>query len=216
MSRPWSRFGIRTLAVGLLLAGVAGGGYLGQDRATQQSSIEAATLTRANLAEQQLMKDNMRQQAIALAQKRAAEQEAAARAVAAAETAAERAKQADAEASRRRQRASYGPIPASCDEYSGNRAIGCALMLDAGYPLDQMPCLEKLWTRESGWNERSSNSSTGAYGIPQALPGDKMKEFGSDWRTNPATQIKWGLAYIDGRYGTPCGAWQHFQNTGWY
>jgi hypothetical protein len=100
--------------------------------------------------------------------------------------------------------------------YSGNRAIGCALLLAAGFKLEQMPCLEKLWTKESGWNERSSNSSTGAYGIPQALPGSKMATFGDDWKTNPATQIKWGLSYIKGRYDTPCGAWGHFLDVGWY
>jgi Transglycosylase SLT domain len=137
--------------------------------------------------------------------------------------AAERAKRAEEEASRKRRAAaspttkppSFGPIPASCKEYSGNRAIGCALMLDAGFGLDQMPCLEKLWTKESGWNPKASNPS-GAYGIPQALPGSKMGAYGDDWETNPATQIKWGLSYIKGRYDTPCGAWQHFLDVGWY
>ncbi|MGH3712737.1 MAG: lytic transglycosylase domain-containing protein [Micromonosporaceae bacterium] len=109
-----------------------------------------------------------------------------------------------------------GPIPASCKEYTGNKATGCALLLQWGYKLDQMPCLEQLWDKESGWNERASNPSTGAYGIPQALPGDKMAEYGDDWRTNPVPQIKWGLDYIKGRYDTPCGAWGFFQNNGWY
>lgn len=109
-----------------------------------------------------------------------------------------------------------GPVPASCSEYGGNRAIGCTLLLQAGFSLDQMSCLDSLWTRESGWNELAQNPSSGAYGIPQALPGDKMSSHGSDWRTNPATQISWGLDYIAGRYGTPCGAWSHSQATGWY
>ena len=108
------------------------------------------------------------------------------------------------------------PVPSSCDEYSGNRALGCALLLDAGFGLDQMPCLDKLWTKESGWNERAQNKSSGAYGIPQALPGDKMAKYGSDWKTNPVPQIKWGLAYIEGRYDTPCGAWSFFQAHNWY
>ena len=73
----------------------------------------------------------------------------------------------------------------------------------------------KLWNRESGWRTTAQNSS-GAYGIPQALPGSKMASAGADWRTNAATQIKWGLGYISGRYGTPCGAWGHSQSTGWY
>ena len=109
-----------------------------------------------------------------------------------------------------------GPIPTSCGEYSGNRAIGCALMLDAGFKIDQFPCLDKLFKRESGWNQEASNSGSGAYGIPQALPGSKMAKFGSDWKTNPATQIKWGLDYIEGRYSTPCGAWSHSEADGWY
>ena len=58
--------------------------------------------------------------------------------------------------------------------------------------------------------------SSGAYGIPQALPGSKMASAGSDWRTNPKTQIKWGLGYISGRYGDPCGAWSHFLRKNWY
>jgi hypothetical protein len=110
----------------------------------------------------------------------------------------------------------FGPIPGSCSEYTGNVAIGCALMLDAGYGLDQMPCLKNLWMRESGWKETSGNSRTGAYGIPQALPGSKMSAYGADWQTNPATQIKWGLAYIKGKYSTPCGAWSVFQSKGYY
>jgi hypothetical protein len=107
-------------------------------------------------------------------------------------------------------------VPASCNSYTGNRALGCALLLEAGYGLDQMPCLDKLWTRESQWTTTSENKSSGAYGIPQALPGDKMAVYGSDWRTNAVPQIKWGLNYIKSRYGDPCTAWAHSQSTGWY
>jgi len=77
-------------------------------------------------------------------------------------------------------------------------------------------CLINLWERESGWNPYSKNSSSGAYGIPQALPGSKMASAGSDWETNYQTQIKWGLSYIQGRYGSPSNAWSHFQSKGWY
>ena len=80
----------------------------------------------------------------------------------------------------------------------------------------QYNCLVSLWTKESGWNHRAANPYSSAYGIPQALPGSKMSTFGSDWRTNPKTQIKWGLSYIKGRYGTPCGAWSAFLRKGWY
>ncbi|QSB15488.1 lytic transglycosylase domain-containing protein [Natronosporangium hydrolyticum] len=107
-------------------------------------------------------------------------------------------------------------IPADCEEYSGNRAIGCALLSEFGFGLDQMPALDSLWTRESGWNHQAHNGGSGAYGIPQALPGNKMASAGSDWETNPATQIRWGLGYISDRYGSPDAAWAFFQNNGWY
>jgi hypothetical protein len=79
----------------------------------------------------------------------------------------------------------------------------------------QYSCLVSLWNRESGWRWDAENAS-GAYGIPQSLPGSKMASAGSDWRTNPATQIKWGLTYISQIYGTPCGAWSHEESSGWY
>jgi hypothetical protein len=106
-------------------------------------------------------------------------------------------------------------IPVDCASYSGNRQIGCALLGWAGFGTEQMSCLDKLWTKESGWRVNARNSS-GAYGIPQALPGSKMAAYGDDWQTNPEPQVKWGLQYIKGKYGTPCGAWGVFQSKGWY
>lgn len=85
-----------------------------------------------------------------------------------------------------------------------------------GWGQDQHECLVLLWDRESGWNYTAKNKSSGAYGIPQSLPGSKMAEAGSDWKTNPETQIRWGLSYIQGRYDTPCGAWSAFKKKGWY
>ncbi|RFA11126.1 hypothetical protein B7R54_06320 [Subtercola boreus] len=87
-----------------------------------------------------------------------------------------------------------------------------------GWGSDQFQCLVNLWNRESGWRLNAYNESSGAYGIPQSLPGNKMASAGADWRTNAATQVNWGLAYISGRYGNPCGAWAHSQNTNphWY
>jgi hypothetical protein len=79
----------------------------------------------------------------------------------------------------------------------------------------QYPCLYQMWMRESGWSVTAANAS-GAYGIPQALPGSKMSTAGPDWQTNATTQIKWGLGYIRDRYGTPCGAWSFWQANGWY
>jgi hypothetical protein len=80
----------------------------------------------------------------------------------------------------------------------------------------QWQCLDILWERESNWRHRVANPSSGAYGIPQALPASKMRSAGSDWRTNPITQVKWGLKYIKSRYGTPCGAWSFWQRHHWY
>jgi hypothetical protein len=85
-----------------------------------------------------------------------------------------------------------------------------------GWSSSQFSCLSPLWGHESGWNVSAQNSSSGAYGIPQALPGSQMASAGGDWQTNAATQIKWGLTYIQSRYGSPCGAWAHEQSAGWY
>ncbi|HEU4671522.1 MAG TPA: transglycosylase SLT domain-containing protein [Candidatus Limnocylindrales bacterium] len=80
----------------------------------------------------------------------------------------------------------------------------------------QFGCLDRLWTKESNWNPRAVNRSSGAYGIPQALPGSKMATAGGDWRFNPMTQVRWGLDYIRRAYGTACEAWSHSIHTDWY
>ena len=95
------------------------------------------------------------------------------------------------------------------------QAIAHSMIGGYGWGDDQFSCLVSLWNRESGWNVFAGNAS-GAYGIPQALPGSKMASAGADWESNPATQISWGLGYISGRYGAPCGAWDHSESTGWY
>ncbi|MDF5752366.1 transglycosylase SLT domain-containing protein [Spongiactinospora sp. TRM90649] len=97
-----------------------------------------------------------------------------------------------------------------------NKAIAFRIVVQRAWTVRQFRCLDSLWTRESGWNHKATNGSSGAYGIPQALPATKMAGAGGDWRSNPATQIKWGLTYIKGRYGSPCGAWGHFQSHNWY
>ena len=96
------------------------------------------------------------------------------------------------------------------------REIAQALLGEFGFSKSEFGCLDSLWTRESGWSVHADNPSSSAYGIPQALPGEKMSSAGSDWATNPATQIRWGLGYIQDRYGTPCGAWDHSESYGWY
>ncbi|MGC4804412.1 lytic transglycosylase domain-containing protein [Micromonospora sp. DT233] len=234
MSRLWSRFGARTAAVALLSVGVAGGFYLGEDRETQQQSLPAQVGFQVNQAEYDDQQERQAEQRVRSAKQRAVDYRAKQRAAEAAKEAAERAREAEAAAaSRKKEREAAekkaakaggsgtskpfdGPIPASCNEYSGNRRTGCAMMIDYGFGISEFPCLEKLWTKESGWNHKASNPSSGAYGIPQSLPGSKMGSVASDWRTNPATQITWGLGYIKGRYTTPCGAWNYFQNNGHY
>ena len=247
MNRLYGQVGVRVAAVGMLLAGVAGGVYLGQDQEAEQQSAQVSLVVQAETAEMDLLKERHAEHAAARAPQRKAEADAAAKASREAKAAASKArklevaalkkKKAEAAAAAKAKKEAAaaeapdddgdddggtpskgftGPIPASCGEYSGNRKIGCAILLSKGFGLSQMPCLDKLWKKESGWNHKASNRSSGAYGIPQSLPGSKMRSAGSDWRTNPATQIKWGLGYIKGRYGTPCGAWAHSQSRGWY
>lgn len=109
-------------------------------------------------------------------------------------------------------------IPPATDVQRGtNRALGQQMAADLyGWSGNEWQCLDELWKRESGWSHTAGNRSSGAYGIPQSLPGSKMAVYGADWQTNPATQIRWGLAYIQGRYGTPCGAWGQFTAKNWY
>jgi hypothetical protein len=96
------------------------------------------------------------------------------------------------------------------------RVVARAMLGKYGWGASQFSCLNSLWLRESEWSISATNPTSGAYGIPQALPGSKMASAGHDWRTNPLTQISWGLGYIRARYGTPCGAWAHSQASGWY
>ncbi|WP_146159319.1 transglycosylase SLT domain-containing protein [Allonocardiopsis opalescens] len=107
--------------------------------------------------------------------------------------------------------AGNGPV-----DPGSNRALGREMLADHGWGESEWPCLDSLWERESNWNHQAQNPSSGAYGIPQALPGTKMATAGDDWETNPATQITWGLGYIEDRYGSPCGAWEHSEANGWY
>lgn len=107
------------------------------------------------------------------------------------------------------------PAPEDVDPAS-NRGLGYRLLIEFGFPADQWPYLDLLWQRESGWNHFADNPTSSAYGIPQSLPGEKMAVVGDDWRTNPETQIRWGLAYIAARYGDPEAAWAHSERVGWY
>jgi hypothetical protein len=109
------------------------------------------------------------------------------------------------------------PQPASAPAPSGSpQQIAMAMLSSYGWSSSQFSCLDSLWNAESGWSVTASNPSSGAYGIPQALPGSKMASAGPDWQTSATTQIRWGLGYIKGLYGSPCGAWDHEESTGWY
>ncbi|PRX95505.1 lytic transglycosylase domain-containing protein [Allonocardiopsis opalescens] len=103
-------------------------------------------------------------------------------------------------------------IPPGGVQNEGNRQLGRQMALERGWDGAEWECLDNLWQRESGWNHEAENPSSGAYGIPQALPPDKLATAGSDWQSNPATQITWGLDYIEDRYTTPCQAWAFWLN----
>ena len=99
---------------------------------------------------------------------------------------------------------------------AGAQAVAAGLAAERGWTGPQFDALIALWSRESGWRVNALNSSSCAYGIPQALPGKKMESAGADWLTNPATQITWGLNYIQGRYGDPVSALAHSDANHWY
>lgn len=102
------------------------------------------------------------------------------------------------------------PDPGSAQAFALEQVVA------RGWSQSEYSCLVALWQKESGWNYRALNRSSGAYGIPQSLPGEKMASAGADWATNPETQIRWGLGYIEARYGHPCAAWAHSQQKNWY
>jgi len=109
-----------------------------------------------------------------------------------------------------------GGVPVAPPDPGTAQRIAYNMLSSFGWsPSTYYSCLNNIWTRESGWRYNAENAS-GAYGIPQALPGSKMASAGSDWMTNPATQIKWGLGYIQGRYGDPCSAWSYWEAHGYY
>ena len=107
------------------------------------------------------------------------------------------------------------PPPVAAPDPGTAQSIAYNMLASFGFSTSQFSCLQSLWQRESGWSYDAENPS-GAYGIPQSLPASKMASAGSDYLTNPATQIKWGLGYIQGVYGTPCSAWNFELANGYY
>ncbi|WP_344193452.1 hypothetical protein [Pedococcus aerophilus] len=143
-------------------------------------------------------------------------QKAVAAAKAAAEARREAAKKAARDKARKALEAKKQALIANAQK--DPRAAAQAMLGDFGFDDSQWSCLDNLWHGESGWNFRAENSSSGAYGIPQSLPASKMATVGADYRTNPVTQITWGLKYIKSSYGTPCAAWGAWQSRSphWY
>jgi hypothetical protein len=134
----------------------------------------------------------------------------------AAQRAAERAAARQAAQQQQQQQQQSGAAGGSATPSGSPQQIAMGMLGSYGWSSGEFGCLQSLWDAESGWNPTASNPTSGAYGIPQALPGSKMASAGADWQTNPATQIRWGLGYIQQVYGSPCGAWSHFQAAGSY
>jgi hypothetical protein len=219
---------VRAFAVFVLVLGLVVGGYLGLHRTV--SSVDPVPAAQAGVeppnlaAEQQAQHDAVngdRQAAMRQEASRSATRDAAQKAAEAASRAAAQAQGLDKSASPSPSASDpagqpAGPVPSSCNSYSGNKQVGCTILIGEGYPISEMTCLDPLWDHESGWRTTAGDTGS-AYGIPQANPGTKMSSEGSDWQTSAATQVRWGLGYIKGRYDTPCKAWAQWQaNGGWY
>jgi hypothetical protein len=179
--------------------------------AQQESTPALVTFTKARAAQEEAAR--ARRMAAQRAARRAAVRRAARLAAArAAEARQQAASQAASDASHQ-----SAPPPASAPAPSGSpQQIAEAMLGSYGWSSSQFSCLDSLWNAESGWSVTASNPSSGAYGIPQALPGSKMASAGPDWQTSATTQIRWGLGYIKSLYGSPCGAWEHEESAGWY
>jgi hypothetical protein len=178
--------------------------------------------TRYGLAQRQTTYESAA--AKAAAQKAAAAKAAAAKAAAAKAAAAKAAAQQAAQQQAAQQQAaqqqaaqqSTAQQPAASAPSGSPQQIAEQMLSQFGWSSGQFSCLQPLWALESGWNIYASNPGSGAYGIPQALPGSKMASAGPDWQSDAATQIRWGLTYIQGTYGSPCAAWSHEEADGWY
>jgi hypothetical protein len=180
-------------------------------RLDANGTITAEQLATANFAQRGM-------QANVLSAQEAAAREAAARkrAAAAAAAAARAAQQREAAEQQQAQSQPSQAAPAPVTPSGSAQQIALGMLGSYGWSSSQFSCLVSLWNQESGWNVTASNPSSGAYGIPQALPGSKMASAGADWQTDAATQIRWGLGYIKADYGSPCGAWSHEEADGWY
>jgi hypothetical protein len=182
--------------------------------AQRQTSYESAAANAA-VAKAEAQKAAAQKAAAA---KAAAAKAAAARAAAAKAAAQQAAQQQAAQQQATEQQAAQQTTaqPAASAPSGSPQQIAEQMLSQFGWSSSQFSCLQPLWALESGWNIYASNPSSGAYGIPQALPGSKMASAGPDWQSDAATQIRWGLSYIQGTYGSPCAAWSHEEADGWY
>ncbi|AYA17004.1 lytic transglycosylase domain-containing protein [Streptomyces alfalfae] len=189
--------------------------------AGQQAQVQTASLTQqadaqamaADTAAKKTAAEEARKQAAASAiekQQAAEKAEAAAKAKKAA-LKKEREDKAEAKASRSSARDASSFATKSSYTVAEVQAMARQMI-----PADQFQCFSNIVNHESTWNYKAVNASSGAYGLVQALPGSKMASAGADWQTNPATQIKWGLNYMNDRYQSPCGAWSFWQSNHWY
>ena len=177
-----------------------------QQAQVQTESLSAQADVQAIAADASAKKDAEEAARKAAAQSAIEKKEAAAKAEKAAKEAKER-EEAQSKASR-----SSADFPVQ-SSYSIAQIQAMARQM---VPADQFQCFSNIVDHESSWNYRAVNPSSGAYGLFQALPGSKMSSVGADWQTNPATQIKWGLNYMNERYDSPCGAWSFWQANHWY
>ncbi|MDC2945666.1 MULTISPECIES: transglycosylase SLT domain-containing protein [Streptomyces] len=176
----------------------------------QQAQVQTASLTAQADAQAIAADATARKDAEETARKKAAEDAIAKQKQA---EKAEQERKAKEEAETKAQAASsLGSTPAQ----SSYSIAEIQAMAKAVVASDQWTCFSNIVNHESSWNYKAVNPSSGAYGLFQALPGSKMSSAGSDWQTNPATQIKWGLNYMESRYGSPCEAWSFWQANNWY
>jgi hypothetical protein len=216
--------GTLTLATAIAAAGVtlpssAASASASDAFVTSVSQRQAAAQTGHTAAADGVQRVTLFDQARASQDERQREQLAAAKAAAAkaaAKAAAAAARKAAAQAGAAQQPAQQAQQDTVTTPSGSPQQIAEQMLGQFGWSASQFSCLEPLWERESGWDVTAENPSSGAYGIPQALSGSMMASVGADWATDAATQIRWGLAYIKGRYGSPCGAWTHEEAEGWY
>lgn len=229
-----TRISVRGFAVASATAVTTVGAVVGVASGSEQGTAEPVEVTAADatlLAEipagQQAQTASLTQQAdnaaaaADAAARKAAEEAARKQAAADAKAKREAAEKKAAEEAKKREKARQQAASRSAERadfavQSSYTIAEVKAMAQQIVGAGQFQCFSSIVERESGWNYRAQNPSSGAYGLVQALPGSKMASAGADWRTNPATQIKWGLNYMNERYGSPNAAWAFWQANGWY